>query len=351
MIGQSQATERNAVRMTSQPRDEIAQAGSEVNSSAVIVHWGSAELTKQAAMELLATGTFSQIVIVANDGSECPAGLKVDGIQWVKPDRNLGFGAGCQFGARQVPSRKYAFFNPDAQIGARDIELCLSALEEPGIGIAGPVLVTPAGSLQSGCGSVSRWFWSSNATKDPRGGKEPLVDCTWITGAALFCREEVVSEVEWDGSYFLLSEDVDFCIRARQRGWRVVIVRDAVGVHPGGTSIEDRRAIYYSARNRIWRARRLARPVVMALVTLGEIRYIPRILVADIVKRREPRSYYLLRGIMAGVGSMPNEKSPLARDPIDIPVRKSRRTDLRRHEKWNGRWPARSSDRHEPTPS
>ncbi len=343
VIEESQVCKNNA--RTAQV--EIDPAEGKVDSSAVIVHWGSIELTKQAALDLLATGAFSKLVIVANDGSECPRGLEENGIRWAKPGRNLGFGAGCQFGARLVRARKYAFFNPDAQMKARDISLCLSALEVPSIGVAGPVLVNPSGSLQSGCGSISRWFWSSSATEDPRESQEPLVDCMWVTGAAIFCREEVVWEVEWDGSYFLLSEDVDLCLRTRRRGWRVVIVRDAVGVHPGGTSIEERKSQYYSARNRIWMARRLAPTMAQVLVTLSEIRWIPRIVLADIVGRRQPRSYYYVRGILAGVGPIPNEKIPIARDPIPIPDWTRPRTNHRRQERWKRRSPLRSTDPHE----
>jgi hypothetical protein len=124
-------------------------------------------------------------------------------------------------------------------------------------------------------------------------------------------------------------------------------VRDAVGVHPGGTSIEERKSQYYSARNRIWMARRLAPTMAQVLVTLSEIRWIPRIVLADIVGRRQPRSYYYVRGILAGVGPIPNEKIPIARDPIPIPDWTRPRTNHRRQERWKRRSPLRSTDPHE----
>jgi GT2 family glycosyltransferase len=40
----------------------------------------------------------------------------------------------------------------------------------------------------------------------------------------------------WDESFFLYSEETEFCLRARDRGYRLVLTPDAETIHLGGDS-------------------------------------------------------------------------------------------------------------------
>jgi len=123
----------------------------------------------------------------------------------------------------------------------------------PEAGIAGPKLLNPDGSRQP---SVRRFpglldqalillklhrFWPSAPpfrrylAADFDGAKEQDVD--QLMGAALFVRREVFADIGLlDEAFFIWFEEVDFCKRAKDAGWRVVYVPTASVIHHGGAS-------------------------------------------------------------------------------------------------------------------
>ncbi len=287
-----------------------------VVTCAVIVHWGPTKLTVDAALSLEASGAFTTVVVVANDGKARPEELGNSNVKWLRPDRNLGFGAGCQFGADNLGASKYAFFNSDVSMSPTALERCLAALDRPNVGIVGPVLLAPDGTLQSGCGTVSRFTWKTTAMNDPRGSDAELVDCSWVTGAALFCRGEVVRDIGWDGSYFLIYEDTDLCLRANKKGWRVVVEPDAVGTHPGHTTMGRSLAQYYTPRNRIWMTRRLGPPRALPVLLAAQLAQVPKIAAGDLLRRRSSLAKKQCAGIRAGLGKMPHDREPRSDEPV-----------------------------------
>jgi GT2 family glycosyltransferase len=57
----------------------------------------------------------------------------------------------------------------------------------------------------------------------------------WVTGAAMMIRKTVLDEIGLlDDGYFLYFEEVDFCFRAQQAGWRAYYVPDSVVTHLQG---------------------------------------------------------------------------------------------------------------------
>src|ERR1019366_7486449 len=94
-----------------------------------------------------------------------------------------------------------------------------------------------------------------------------LIDNDWSTGGAIFCRYEIIRDVGWDGSYFLGFEDVDISMRAKESGWRVVIVPSALAFHTGESTRTSTIAAYYATRNQLWFARRHRARRVQALLT------------------------------------------------------------------------------------
>jgi GT2 family glycosyltransferase len=288
----------------------------QVESCAVIVHWGPTELTVTAALSLENSGAFSAIAVVANDGQKRPVELNASNVHWICPGRNLGFGSGCQFGADHIRASKYGFFNADVSMSPQALQRCLTALDQPNVGIVGPVLISPSGSLQSGCGTVSRFLWKPKALNDPRGSASEFVDCSWVTGAAIFCRDEIVRIIGWDGSYFLIYEDTDLCLRARTRGWRVVVVPGAIGTHPGGTTLRRNLGAFYAPRNRIWMTRRLGPARVIPFLVATQLLRIPKTALGDLVKRRTPLAKKQFAGVKAGLGPMPRDQPPGSDEPI-----------------------------------
>lgn len=59
----------------------------------------------------------------------------------------------------------------------------------------------------------------------------------WVSGAAMFVQKEMVDKIGGlDGTLFMYCEDVDWCKRAWQAGFKVVYLPTAIITHAIGTS-------------------------------------------------------------------------------------------------------------------
>jgi N-acetylglucosaminyl-diphospho-decaprenol L-rhamnosyltransferase len=77
------------------------------------------------------------------------------------------------------------------------------------------------------------------------------LDVDWVKGAALMARREAIEQVGlMDDGYFMYSEELDWCRRFREAGWRVVYLPAAQIVHYEGKSSEQvlpARHIYFQS--------------------------------------------------------------------------------------------------------
>lgn len=165
---------------------------------------------------------------------------------------NRGFGAGCNAGAALALDARFVLFvNPDAEVTTAMVSTLLASFAaHPNLGIASPQLVDHAGvPVETGgafptiAGLVLGKF-RQNDTFRPRHdainasrANHPFIPADWVSGAVMMCRREVWEATGgFDPAYFMYYEDIDLCRRARQAGWEVGIVPEAVAVHESGGS-------------------------------------------------------------------------------------------------------------------
>ena len=268
---------------------------------AIIVHWGEAKPSVRVAGQVRAA--FDEVVVVANDGQTQPQALPA-GVIWVV-STNVGYAGGCELGVSLRPDAEaYAFLNNDVHITAAACTELMEALTgDPRLAVVGPTLVHADGRLQSGAGTWSPVVCAP-LVRNPAVG---LQRCDWVTGAAFFCSGRAVREVGFDVSFFLGQEDADFCDRARASGWDIAVAGEVTATHEGGTTISGARWVYYSLRNWLWfvrRRRSLLRVVLLTLYALTAL--LPRVMAADVLKRRSPlHTRLLLHALKDGLGPMP----------------------------------------------
>ena len=69
---------------------------------------------------------------------------------------------------------------------------------------------------------------------------DAVQDVDWVTGAAMMARREAIAQVgPMDAGFFMYSEELDWCRRFREAGWRVVYLPTAQIVHHVGKSSEQ----------------------------------------------------------------------------------------------------------------
>jgi N-acetylglucosaminyl-diphospho-decaprenol L-rhamnosyltransferase len=170
--------------------------------------------------------------------------------------RNVGMGGGNNAGMRVAGGEYYLLLNSDAWVVADGVaRLAAFADANPEAAIVGPRLRNPDGTLQRSVRAFpTRWRLATeyfllrkvaprSRTLNPLYAgwfdHETVVEADWISGACLLVRREATRAVGlFDESFFLFSEETDWCYRFRQAGWRVLFYPGAEVVHVGGATHE-----------------------------------------------------------------------------------------------------------------
>lgn len=217
----------------------------------VVVTYDSAHVVEALLDSLPAAmaGLEHSVVVVDNgstDGTRALLAARPDCLL-VESD-NLGYSAGVNIGAAALGGTGPIFvLNPDVTLAPGSVAPLVRALEVPGRGVAAPRVLNPDGSLflslrreptlgrALGLGR-SRHPLLSERLDDPADYDSPQV-VDWALGACLLvdraCYELLGG---WDESFFLYSEETDFCLRARDAGLATVYVPESVVTHVGGQS-------------------------------------------------------------------------------------------------------------------
>lgn len=168
--------------------------------------------------------------------------------------RNAGYAAGINAAlAAADPFTAALVLNPDVRLKAGCVPTLLRALREPGVGIAVPRLEDGDGQLilsmrreptvtraladaLVGAERAGRYPRLGEMVSDPRCYDSPsLTD--WAEGSTQLISSECLETCgPWDDSYFLYSEETEFGLRARDRGFATKYVPTAAAVHLEGDS-------------------------------------------------------------------------------------------------------------------
>jgi len=151
--------------------------------------------------------------------------------------------------------------NPDTEVYAGTLDAALARLRsEPQVGMVGCKLVTESGELDHACKrsfptplsalahftGVGRAAGASGALSQYRAtelGDDEAGEVDAVNGAFMLCRAEAVREVGLlDEGYWLYMEDLDWCHRFWDAGWKVFYEPAGVALHVKGGSSGRRRA-------------------------------------------------------------------------------------------------------------
>lgn len=210
----------------------------------------------EAALSQL--GPRDELIAVDNGSTDGSAGLlraRYPCVRLVESERNLGFAGGCNAGLQVAQGEFLFLLNQDVVLRPGWLAAMRDALVEPGVGIAGCKLLYPDGRVQH-AGGVLRW---PRVTPDHRGVGQPddgawdgTQEVDYVTGAACGLRRDTLEllgpldEGFWPAYY----EDVDYCVRCRAAGRRVVVVGRAAGVHAESTALGRGTPAYLRAFHR-----------------------------------------------------------------------------------------------------
>lgn len=160
---------------------------------------------------------------------------------------NLGYPQGNNFAMKMARGKFLCILNPDILVEKNSFTTLLTYLKKhPRVGIVGPRLVYPDGTIQDNYRNfpylpdlfIKRTFWRKIFTKRMRRylmwDKDPYESepVDWVTGAfQIYTRKCWDSIGPKDESFFLFMSDVDVCRKAWEKGFEVHYVGETQALH------------------------------------------------------------------------------------------------------------------------
>ncbi len=224
----------------------------------VIVNWNTRDYLNRCLETIFSSrGTVTYRVVVVDNGST-DGSIEMVTEQWPKVTLisghgNVGYSAGNNVGLQAlgyadagetispaVP--RYALLlNPDTELPPLALQMMVDYMDaNPQVGVAGPKLVLPDGSLDLACRrslptvEVSFWRLIGFSKLFPHSRRFARYNLTFldedeiaevgsVVGAFMMVRREAIHQVGLlDEAFFMYGEDLDWCKRISEAGWKVM---------------------------------------------------------------------------------------------------------------------------------
>lgn len=200
-------------------------------------------------------GEISQeIIVVDNNSGDDLSDLaaRYPRLKLIISPKNLGMGAGNNLGIKNSRGEFILILNPDTIIKGEAILTLLNYLKiNPGVGLIGPKLLYPDGSLQSSCARFPNFFtpilrrtflgdyFKVNRDRFTMNDFDhnSIKEVDWLMGSSLMFRRQIalpgggIFAPVFDERYFMYFEDTDLGRQMRVKGLKVVYDPEAIIIH------------------------------------------------------------------------------------------------------------------------
>lgn len=258
-----------------------------MNLSIIIVSYNQTELLKNCINSIYkSTRDINFEVIVVDNNSEDRNVIrcleyflkKYNNFIFKKNDSNMGFAAANNIGVKLSRGKYIIFLNPDTILLNNCFKIMFDYMErDESIGICGPRLFNPDFSLQVSFYSfpgilkellkvlginkmivknpvlvrrISRFkkilpgyasIFSSNFEKEIR-----MMEVPWVTGACFIVKSSLFKKIGgFDEKYKMYCEDMDLCLRAGNKGYKVLFIPEANVIHYRGWKSRSLKTLDY----------------------------------------------------------------------------------------------------------
>lgn len=205
--------------------------------SIIILNWNNAPDTLECLTSVLAQDYPSFSALVVDNGSADDSASVIrsrfPNIPVLETDKNLGYAGGNNLGMRSAfeSDAEYALLLNDDTVLDRCMlsRLVETAQADARIGFVGPMVYSAAQPehIQSAGGKIDRfWIATHRGFREADAGQfsEPA-EVDWLVGCAIMVKRQVVERIgDLDVRFFSYVEELDWCVRARRAGYRIVHV-------------------------------------------------------------------------------------------------------------------------------
>lgn len=167
---------------------------------------------------------------------------------------NIGYASAVNLALKNCHAPWILLLGPDTMVLPNAISILLVTLQKnPNVAMVAPQLVSPEGKIQPSCRRFPKtsdllfeltglprllkwqpkWKFSEFDHQSQREIEQPEATCLLIR------REAIYSVGNMDERFFLFFNDVDWCRRFWEKGWKILFVPDAKVSHIRGASVNQ----------------------------------------------------------------------------------------------------------------
>ena len=243
------------------PIRPVATTDDTLDLSVVVVIWNSREFIKECLEGIYAAAGERdiEVLIVDNastDGSAEFITQHYPDVRLTVNERNMGCSVAFNQGLQASKGKYIQILCPDTIVQSNAFDEMIAFLDaHPDTGAVGPRLAYPDGRPQPSCRTFptfSTFIWefiglSRLFPRHPVFGRWRMGDFEHRSvrevdqprGSSLMVRREMLSDVGlWDEDLEMFFNDVDWCLRMKQHGWKIYFLPDALMIHYGGSSVK-----------------------------------------------------------------------------------------------------------------
>lgn len=203
-------------------------------------------------------------------------------------EQNWGYAEGNNVGIRYLIQHKNVDYiivlNDDTVVTNKLVSKLLEPFyENEKIGVTGPIITyeQERNRIWFAGGYLNKVFFY---TKHPHmnellNNQQLVTQCDFITGCCMCISKEVINKVGMlNKDYFMYFEDVEFCLRAKQHGFEIALVKENLVYHKvsasagiKGTNKLTKLRAYYIARNPLMCIKEHVHGTIMLFNVIGQL--------------------------------------------------------------------------------
>ena len=236
----------------------------------VILNWNGRKMLETYLPSVVANTPPYASLVIADNGSTDDSLAFVEAtypmIRIVRLDKNYGFAEGYNRALAQIDAEYYVLLNDDVEVTPGWADPIMARFEDDKtLAVCQPKLLMHSDKKRFEYAGASGGFIDSfgypfcrgrlfNTLEEDNGQYDDICEVFWATGAAMFVRKSVWREVGgFDGDFFAHMEEIDFCWRVRNRGYKIECCPQSVVYHLGGGTLPkgSSRKTYLNFRNNL----------------------------------------------------------------------------------------------------
>ena len=216
-----------------------------------------------------------EIILVDNGSDDTETAVKklYPNILYLKQKSNLGFSRGINVGLRRAKGAYVVPVNNDITVLSRDWLKTFVAVAEsdPKIGIVACELIYPDGRKQPTGGTIRIGPLTGSCVKKKK-DYSGLLDVQISHAGLVLIRRAVLDKIGlFDEGYSpFFSEEIDYCVRTRKAGFRVVYCSKVRAAHDKNLTVNkmESNSTYYAVRKNAMRFKLLNYPLSWLVISL-----------------------------------------------------------------------------------